>query len=58
VTRYVNLGEYFWLAEQGAHWDPDPPDTDGGETAMRARGGRAVDEGWPASCLRSRVNHP
>jgi death-on-curing protein len=58
VTRYVNLGEYFWLAEQGAHWDPDPPDTDEAETAMLAIAAHEVDEAWTASWLRTRVNFP
>lgn len=132
MTRYLNLGEYFWLAEQvtgvdatvlpkasradladsalhapearfggiefyetllekaavlvcrlawnhpladgnkraawaalvmfldlnGAHWDPDPPNTGEAEEAMLAIAAHEVDEAWADNWLRIRVNFP
>jgi len=48
----------MFLDLNGAHWDPDPPDTDEAEAAMLAIAAHEVDEDWAASWLRSRVNFP
>ena len=48
----------MFLDLNGAHWDPDPPDTDEAEAAMLAITAHEVDEAWAANWLRARVTFP
>lgn len=42
----------LFLDLNGLRWDPDPPDTDGAESAMLAVAAGEVDEAWLADWIR------
>ncbi len=62
MTRYITLGEYFWLAEQVTGVDAATlihrSRVDLADSAMQAIAAGEVDETWVAGWLRERVRFP